>query len=94
MKTPEPRHERRRSLEPSIEEATFYSKEQEAYGEPVRTYHVRRLWDEEAGRWHYEVSIEVVAIQAAEDVLGRNARARENAPRLWDEIWKTIPRGD
>ena len=93
MKTPDPRHAQKHLSEPYIEEATFYSDDKEN-GEPARTYHVRRLWDAKARRWHYEVSMEVVAIQAAEDVLGRQASAGEDAPRLWNAIWKKIPRGD
>jgi len=86
MPTPDPRHERHSPLEPYIEERTFYSAE-EYDGEPSRAYHVRRV---NVGHgWSYEVSMEVVAKQAAEDVLGRTAATDENTRDLWGEIWKT-----
>ena len=43
MPTPDYRHERRSANEPYIEKRTFYSKEMDKNGGPLRTYHVRRV---------------------------------------------------
>lgn len=51
----------------------------------MRKYHIRKV--DTGGGWSYEVSMEVVAKEAAEDVLGRNARPGEITRALWDEIW-------
>lgn len=85
MDTPEPRHARRSEVEPYVEETTVHSSEL-ADGQPARTYHVRRV---DVGHgWSYQVSMEVVATQAAEDVLGRKANAEEGPRALWGEIWQ------
>jgi hypothetical protein len=88
MKIPDPRHERRSQSEPYTEEATFYSSDTEVNGQPARTYHVRRV--DVGGGWSYTVSMEVIAKQAAEDVLGRKADEQESTRTLWDEIWDTF----
>jgi hypothetical protein len=86
MGTPDYRHERRSEKEPYIEERTFYSREIDKNGKPVRTYHARRV---DVGHgWSHEVSMEVVAKDAAEDILGRAPRTGENTRTMWDEIWK------
>lgn len=86
MGTPDIRHARRSESEPYIEERTFYSKEKDENGELMRTYHVRRV-DIGKGR-SYEVSMEVVAKSAAEDVLGRKSGPEEITRSLWDELWE------
>jgi hypothetical protein len=89
MATPDSRHERRSQSEPYIEEATFYSNETDADGEPMRTYHVRRV--DVGGGWSYEVSMEVIAKRAAEDILGKpkGSLADENTRAIWNDIWDT-----
>lgn len=86
MGTPSPRHERRSASEPYIEEKTFYSREKEA-GSPARTYHVRRI--DIGGGWSYEVTMEVVAKGAAEDILGKQLGADYNTRVVWNELWDT-----
>jgi hypothetical protein len=76
---------------PRIEEATFYSKEQDAHGAPVRTYRVLRTCYGDLRRWHYKISIAVLEKQAAEDVLGRTMLDIENPSSLWDDIWDSLP---
>jgi hypothetical protein len=85
MPTPDYRHERRSANEPYIEERTFYSKEKDKNGSPVRTYHARRV---DVGHgWSHEVSMEVVAKDAAVDILGRSAGPNENTRTIWEQIW-------
>lgn len=86
MGTPDIRHARRSESEPYIEERTFYSKETDQNGEHMRTYHVRRV--DIGNGWSYEVSMEVVAKSAAEDVLGRKSHPGEITRALWDGLWK------
>lgn len=88
MPLPDYRHERRSDAEPFVEDGTFYSAEKTPDGRPVRTYHVRRV---NVGRgWSYQVSMEVVATTAAEDVLGPAARSGVGPRALWSEIWPEI----
>ena len=85
MPTPDFRHERRSQYEPFIEERTFYSKEMDSSGNPVRTYHVRRV---DVGHgWSHEVSMEVIAKDAPADILGRSPGQKENTRAMWEEIW-------
>lgn len=85
MPTPDSRHERRNANEPYIEERTFYSKEEDKNGSPLRTYHVRRV---DVGHgWSHEVSMEVVAKDAAGDILGRSPSQNENTRTIWEQIW-------
>ena len=86
MKTPSPRHARRSESEPYIEGATFHSSGKDE-NEVPRTYHVWRV--DIGGGWSYVVSMEVIAKEAAEDILGRAARANETTRDIWDEVWKT-----
>jgi len=85
MSAPDYRHERRNADEPYIEERTFYSKEKDKTGSPVRTYHVRRV---DVGHgWSHEVSMEVVAKDAAADIVGRSPGQNENTRAIWELIW-------
>ncbi len=75
---PNPRHALRNEAEPEIQEKTFKSHDGE------RTYHVRRV--EASHGWSYVVSMDVVAKDAARDILNRNVA--EITRDVWKEIWE------
>jgi len=77
---PRPRHGRRSESEPYIEEGTFYSHDGE------RTYHVKRI--DTGGGWSYVVAMEVVAKDAAKDILGRELADGMSTRDAWKEIWR------
>lgn len=90
MTSPEAQQQWRNDADLYTEEATFYSAETTADGEPVRTYRVRRVYIRASHQWFYDVCMEVHTKQAAEDILGRKAVAGERTTALWEELWPRV----